>query len=141
MTRLCILLAFTIALVAPVSAQQATPPARKVTIVHAGELLDRPGQKPRGNSTIIIEDGKIAEVRDGFAPADAQAHLNIQHLNAADRASGQRRRRQLFSSLKSAKSCGRPTARVLAISSALLRKETGSSSSCAATLVAKAFRC
>ncbi len=74
MTRLCILLAFTIASVAPVSAQQATPPARKVTIVHAGELLDRPGQKLRGNSTIIIEDGKIAEVRDGFAPADAQAH-------------------------------------------------------------------
>jgi len=56
-------------------AQQPAPPAKKVTIIYAGELLDRPGQKPRGNSTVIIEDGKIVEVRDGFAPAPADARV------------------------------------------------------------------
>jgi imidazolonepropionase-like amidohydrolase len=59
-----------------VAQQPATPAARKaVTVIHAGELLDRPGQKPRGNSTIIVEDGKISDVRDGFAPAPADAQV------------------------------------------------------------------
>lgn len=59
----------------PVAAQTAAPPAPKVTYIHAGALLDRPGQAPRGNSTIIVRDGKIAEVRDGFVPAEAGATL------------------------------------------------------------------
>ena len=59
----------------PVLAQETPPPAKKVTIIHAGELLDRPGQKPRGNSTIIIEDGKIADVRDGITPPPPDARV------------------------------------------------------------------
>ena len=38
------------ALAMPVSA------AEGVTLIHAGRLLDRPGQAPRGPSTIVIRD-------------------------------------------------------------------------------------
>ncbi|MGJ3626293.1 amidohydrolase family protein [Sphingomonas sp. MMS24-JH45] len=47
--------------------------APKVTYIHAGQLLDRPGARPRGNSTIVVRGGLIAEVRDGFVPAPAGA--------------------------------------------------------------------
>lgn len=46
------------------------PPPANLTYIHAGRLLDRPGQPPRGNSTIIVRDGKVAEVRDGFVMPD-----------------------------------------------------------------------
>ena len=60
---------------ASAAAQQPAPSPTTVTVVHAGELLDRPGQKPRGNASIFIEDGKITEVRDGFAEAPAGARV------------------------------------------------------------------
>ncbi|QNE33120.1 amidohydrolase family protein [Sphingomonas sp. NBWT7] len=59
----------------PVASPGASPVASKVTFIHAGALLDRPGQAPRGNSTIVVRDGRIAEVRDGFAAPDAGAML------------------------------------------------------------------
>jgi imidazolonepropionase-like amidohydrolase len=49
--------------------------AQSVTVIHAGRLLDRPGQVPRGPSTIVVRDGRIAEVRDGHQPAPAGATL------------------------------------------------------------------
>ena len=48
-------------------ARQAPP--EPVTIVHAGTLLDRPGQAPRKTASLIIRGGKIEAVRDGFVPA------------------------------------------------------------------------
>ena len=45
-------------------AASGTPQA--IVVVHAGRLLDRPGKAPRGPSTIVIRDGRISEVRDGF---------------------------------------------------------------------------
>lgn len=63
--------ALALALAAPAFAQ--TSPA--VTYVHAGQLLDRPGQSPRENSTVIIRDGKVAEVRDGFVTPEGGAVL------------------------------------------------------------------
>ena len=57
---------------APASAQQPAPVA---TYIHAGQLLDRPGQPPRGPSTIIVENGKIGAVRDGFAEVPAGARV------------------------------------------------------------------
>lgn len=36
------------------------------TVVHAGHLLDRPGQAPRGASTLLLRDGRVEAVRDGF---------------------------------------------------------------------------
>jgi len=43
--------------------------AETVRIVHAGSLLDRPQQAPRGASTIVIRGARIAEVRDGHVDA------------------------------------------------------------------------
>jgi imidazolonepropionase-like amidohydrolase len=45
------------------------------TYIHAGRLLDQPGREPRGQSTIIVRDGKIAEVRDGFATPEGGARV------------------------------------------------------------------
>jgi imidazolonepropionase-like amidohydrolase len=45
------------------------------TYIHAGRLLDRPGQAPRGASTIVVRDGKVAEIRNGHAAPPAGARL------------------------------------------------------------------
>ena len=57
-------------LAAPVTAQ-AQAQAGPVTLVQAGRLLDRPGQAPRGPSTVVVRDGRIVEIRDGFLDAAA----------------------------------------------------------------------
>ena len=54
-------------------AQMSPPPAAKTTYILAGRLLDRPGQPARGNSTVVVRDGKVVEVRDGFATPEAGA--------------------------------------------------------------------
>lgn len=54
---------------------QAAPDGQKVTFIHAGTLLAKPGEAPRGPSTIIIRDGKVAEVRDGYADAEPGARV------------------------------------------------------------------
>ena len=53
---------------------QPTPDPR-VTIVHAGRLLDKPGNPPRGPSTVVISDGRVVEVRDGHSPPPTGARL------------------------------------------------------------------
>ena len=45
------------------------------TYIYAGRLLDQPGREPRGPSTIIVRDGKIAEVRDGFSTPEGDARV------------------------------------------------------------------
>ncbi len=47
--------------------------AATVTLVHAGHLLDRPGQAARAASTLVIQDGKVAEVLDGFVHPERYA--------------------------------------------------------------------
>ena len=71
--RLTALLAGVAALL-PVGAA-AQPQPSTTTYIHAGRLLDRPGHAPRGASTIIVSNGRVAEVRDGHAPAPAGARL------------------------------------------------------------------
>jgi len=76
MKNLCLTIAVAnIIAVTPAGAQPSPPPAKSVTVIQAGQLLDRPGQKPRGNATVFIENGKITEVRDGFAEAPAGARV------------------------------------------------------------------
>ncbi|SNT13531.1 Pro-Hyp dipeptidase. Metallo peptidase. MEROPS family M38 [Sphingomonas laterariae] len=58
---------------APVPAMAAIAPGD--TVIHAGTLLDRPGQAPRRNATIVVRAGKVVEVTDGFAPAPAGSDL------------------------------------------------------------------
>ena len=64
--------ALTAALLAGAATAQ-TPVAPKVTYIHAGALLDKPGEAPRGASTIIVRGDKIAEVRTGFVEPEAGA--------------------------------------------------------------------
>ena len=40
-------------------------------IVHAGTLLDRPGQAPRRNVSVVIRDGRVHSVENGFVPVPA----------------------------------------------------------------------
>ena len=62
-----------LALAAPLAAQTAAPPQ---TWIHAGRLIDRPGQPVRGPSTIVVENGRIVAVRDGIvAPDRADARV------------------------------------------------------------------
>mgnify|MGYP002780500352 CR=1 FL=1 len=48
---------------APLAAQD------RITVIHAGQLLDKPGTAPKGPSTIVIRNGKIAEILSGHSNA------------------------------------------------------------------------
>lgn len=65
--------ALALAAAVPAAAQTSAPQPPRITYIHAGQLLDRPGERPRGNSTIVVTDGVVSEVRDGFVPAPAGA--------------------------------------------------------------------
>ncbi|HZF96969.1 MAG TPA: amidohydrolase family protein, partial [Pseudoxanthomonas sp.] len=46
-----------------------------VTMIHAGTLIDRPGRAPRRNVTIMVRDGLIRSVQDGFTTAPVGARV------------------------------------------------------------------
>lgn len=60
-------IAFTAALLSATSALAAP------TYIHAGRVIAVPGQTPRGPTTIVVDEGKIVAVQDGYAPAPAGA--------------------------------------------------------------------
>lgn len=57
------------------STAQAPAPGAQVVYIHAGALLDRPGNAPRGATTLIVRDGKIEALRDGFVTPEGGARL------------------------------------------------------------------
>ena len=61
------------------TAQPASAPSPAQTadaiVIHAGTLLDRPGQAPRRNASIIVRAGRIESVQDGFVAPPAGARL------------------------------------------------------------------
>lgn len=63
-------LAVTLA-VTPLAAQAQT--AAPQTWIHAGRVIAVPGQTPRGATTIVVADGRIVSLQDGFVPAPAGA--------------------------------------------------------------------
>ncbi|PZO04224.1 MAG: amidohydrolase family protein [Alphaproteobacteria bacterium] len=73
-TMVVTVLAAVLLAAAPAMAQA---PAGETVLVQAGRLLDRPGQAPRGPSTLVIRDGVVVEVRDGFVGADAVAGARV----------------------------------------------------------------
>lgn len=70
--RLCLALSAAL-LATPATAAEPAPGNARWTLVHAGHLLDRPGHAPRGNSTLLVRDGRIEAVRDGHLDASAFA--------------------------------------------------------------------
>src|SRR5687767_704504 len=76
LSRSSLALAGAIALLSSVSSTaQAPTPVSKVVYIHAGTLLDRPDASPRGASTLIVRDGKIEAIRDGFVAPEGGAKL------------------------------------------------------------------
>ncbi|MBB6095506.1 imidazolonepropionase-like amidohydrolase [Povalibacter uvarum] len=67
MFKLCPLMIVSLGLASTVGTAQ--PVSNSTVLVHAGQLLDRPGQPARGASTVLIRNGKVESVRDGFANA------------------------------------------------------------------------
>ena len=53
-----------------------------VVVVHAGRLLDRPGQAPRGASTVLIRNGKVEAIREGFLDAASYPGAQVIDLRA-----------------------------------------------------------
>jgi imidazolonepropionase-like amidohydrolase len=49
--------------------------AGSVIYIHAGALLDRPGQPPRGRSTIVVRDARIEAIHEGLVAPPAGARL------------------------------------------------------------------
>jgi len=62
-------------LMAGPSTAQAPASSAPVVYIHAGALLDRPGNAPRAATTIIVREGKIESIRDGLVPPAAGARL------------------------------------------------------------------
>lgn len=56
-----------------VEAQAAV--ASTQTWIHAGRVIAVPGKAERGPSTIVVQDGRIAAIHDGFLPAPAGAEV------------------------------------------------------------------
>lgn len=54
-----------------VSAQSPVEVTSTQTWIHAGRVIAVPGQAPRGATTIVVQDGRIAAIHDGFLPAPA----------------------------------------------------------------------
>lgn len=70
---------------AAIAAAFASPAAQAagasaVTLVQAGHLLDKPGQAPRGASTLVVQDGKVVEVLNGFVGAERYAGATVVDL-------------------------------------------------------------
>ena len=76
MTRLIQQVLWAAALVPAIAlAVRAQAPAEPVIVIHAGALLDRPGDAPRGASTIVVRGNRIESIRDGHIAPPAGARL------------------------------------------------------------------
>lgn len=70
MRRLLVGLSAFLALTAAGGAQAAT------TVIHAGHLMTEPGKPVRANQSIVVENGKVAAIKDGFVAGDEVVDLS-----------------------------------------------------------------
>jgi imidazolonepropionase-like amidohydrolase len=57
----------------------------KWTLIHAGALLAQPGRAPLSEATVVIADGRISEVRAGYAaPADVTDQAEVEVIDLKD---------------------------------------------------------
>lgn len=57
------------------ASSQLAAAAGQITVIHAGQLLDKPGTAPRGPSSVVIQNGKVVEVLAGYQAGPAGATL------------------------------------------------------------------
>jgi imidazolonepropionase-like amidohydrolase len=76
--RLCLL-----ALAFAITGGAAHSAADAVVVVHAGHLLAKPGQAPRVASTVVIRNGNVDAVHDGFV--DAASYPGAQVVDLRDK--------------------------------------------------------
>ncbi|MFM7707644.1 MAG: amidohydrolase family protein [Gammaproteobacteria bacterium] len=69
---LCLL---ALSLAAPFAQTQSAPAPRSVVVVQAARVLAEPGKAPRGATTIVIHDGRIAALLDGRQTGPAGARV------------------------------------------------------------------
>jgi imidazolonepropionase-like amidohydrolase len=69
-----------LALLALAASTAIAQTADTVTLVHAGHLLDRPGQQPRGASTVVVRNGRVEAIRDGFAAPEGYPGATVVDL-------------------------------------------------------------
>ena len=56
----------------------AAPAFAETTLIYAGTVLVKPGERPLKEQTIVVTDGKIAEIKAGYiAPADGQTVIDL----------------------------------------------------------------
>jgi imidazolonepropionase-like amidohydrolase len=71
------------------AADYAKPPEfsvpRGTTIIHAGTLLAVPGKSPASRQSVIVQDGRILEIRSGFVePGAVQAEGQVRVIDLSD---------------------------------------------------------
>jgi len=79
MTRALLTLALLLTLLATgARAQDAGSSPPKTTILHCGALLDVPGRAPKRGVTVVVEDGRIVRVMDGYMrPSDGAEVVDL----------------------------------------------------------------
>lgn len=65
------------ALVFAVLALLAGTASADVTLIHAGKLLAIPGKAPASNMTVIVEDGRITGVQEGFVETEGATIIDL----------------------------------------------------------------
>jgi imidazolonepropionase-like amidohydrolase len=66
---------FVSALALAAAAFGATGAAAATTVIHAGHLIAEPGKPATEHQSIIIENGRITAIKDGFVPGDTVIEL------------------------------------------------------------------
>jgi len=72
------------ACVGGVDAQGSKAKKDQVVIVHAGTLLAVPGEEVRTAQTIVVRNGRIESIRDGYLDSLAVEHDDDEHLIVVD---------------------------------------------------------
>jgi imidazolonepropionase-like amidohydrolase len=68
------------------AAAQPAAAAAANAVIHAGQLLAVPGRDPVANATVVVADGKVREIRSGFAdPAAVGLPADTVVINLRDR--------------------------------------------------------
>ena len=52
------------------------PAAAQTLVIHAGHLIAEPGKPAADNQSVIVTDGKVVAIRDGFVPGDKVIDLS-----------------------------------------------------------------